>query len=46
MKHTLPRGRAAVMWLGMIVAAGLLVFLVGQRRTTPVFDGRFLRWGR
>jgi polar amino acid transport system substrate-binding protein len=45
MKFTLPRGRAAMVWLGGAIAAGLLIFLAGRPRTAPVFDGRFLRWG-
>jgi polar amino acid transport system substrate-binding protein len=45
MKFTLPRGRAAMVWLGGIVVAGLLVFLVARPRTMPSFDSRVLRWG-
>ncbi|HEY7157011.1 MAG TPA: ABC transporter substrate-binding protein/permease [Gemmataceae bacterium] len=44
MKFTLPRGRAAIIWLGGI-AAGLLIFFIARPRAMPSFDGRVLRWG-
>jgi polar amino acid transport system substrate-binding protein len=52
MKFTLPRGRAALLWLGaiggglaVIVLAGLLSSLVWRRLSAPSYDGRELRWG-
>jgi polar amino acid transport system substrate-binding protein len=52
MKFALPRGRAAMLWLGaiagvlgVIVAAALLSSLVWRRYAPPSYDGRVLRWG-
>jgi polar amino acid transport system substrate-binding protein len=45
MKGTRARGRAAMLWLGAIVVAGLLGSLLWRRLSPPSFDGQVLRWG-
>jgi polar amino acid transport system substrate-binding protein len=52
MKLAIPRGRAAMLWagviassLGVIVAAGLFSSLLWRRDSSPSFDGGVLRWG-